>query len=150
MAEENWERQMLERLARDVLDEQRRARRWGIVFKLLTFGFLFLTLFAAVAAFSAKERTCLDKCTAQVEIRGDIVANGRASAEHVISGLQEAFKNPGTKGVVVRINSPGGSPVQAGQIYDEMRRLRAAYPDKPLFAVIEDIAASGGYYVASA
>jgi len=150
MAEENWERQLLERLARDVVDERRRARRWGILFKFLTLGFLFLLFFSVVAAFVGKERTCIDKCTAQVEVRGEIVSNARASAEHVISGLQAAFKNTGTKGVVVRINSPGGSPVQAGQIYDEMRRLRAAYPDKPLFAVVEDVAASGGYYVAAA
>jgi len=138
------------RLARDVVDERRRARRWGILFKFLTLGFLFLLFFSVVAAFVGKERTCIDKCTAQVEVRGEIVSNARASAEHVISGLQAAFKNTGTKGVVVRINSPGGSPVQAGQIYDEMRRLRAAYPDKPLFAVVEDVAASGGYYVAAA
>ena len=150
MAEDTSERQLLERLARDVLDERRRSRRWGILFRLLTFGFLFALLFAGVAAFSGKERICIDKCTALVEVRGDLASNSRASAEHVISGLQAAFKNTGAKGVVVRINSPGGSPVQAGQIYDEMRRLRAAYPDKPLFAVVEDIAASGGYYVAAA
>ena len=150
MSEDNWERQVIERLAQDVLDERRRARRWGILFKFLTFGFLFALLFVAVAAFTTRERVCLDKCTALVEVRGELEAGGRASAERVIAGLQAAFKNAGTKGVVVRINSPGGSPVQAGQINDEMRRMRSAHPDIPLLVVVEDIAASGGYYVAVA
>ena len=150
MADENWERTVLEQLARDALDERRRARRWGILFRSLTFGFLLAVLLAGVVLIGARERVCLEKCTALVEVRGELDAAGRASAERVIAGLQAAFKNSGTKGVVVRVNSPGGSPVQAGQIYDEMRRLRAAHPDIPLYAVVEEIAASGGYYVAAA
>jgi len=150
MADENWERTVLEQLARDALDERRRARRWGILFRSLTFGFLLALLLIGVVLIGARERVCLEKCTALVEVRGELDASGRASAERVNSGLQAAFKNPGTKGVVVRINSPGGSPVQAGQIYDEMRRLRAAHPDVPLYVVVEEIAASGGYYVAAA
>jgi protease-4 len=132
------------------LDERRRARRWGILFKLMTFGFLFALLVAALAVVTTRERVCLDKCTALVEVRGELEAGGRASAERVITGLQAAFKNAGTKGVVVRINSPGGSPVQAGQINDEMHRMRSLHPDIPLFVVVEDIAASGGYYIAVA
>jgi protease-4 len=150
MADENRERSALEELARDVLDERRRARRWGILFRSLTFGFLFIVLLAALAFSGARERICLEKCTALVDVRGELDATGRASAERVIAGLQAAFGNSGTKGVVVRINSPGGSPVQAGQIYDEMRRLRSLHPDTPLYAVVEEIAASGGYYVAAA
>ena len=73
-----------------------------------------------------------------------------ASADNVIAGLQEAFKDKRTQGVILRINSPGGSPVQAGHINDEIKRLRAKYPDIPLYAVVEDICASGGYYVAVA
>src|SRR5205823_13973970 len=69
---------------------------------------------------------------------------------NVIAGLQAAFKDKNTQGVIVRINSPGGSPVQAGQINDEMRRLKGKYPNTPLYAVVEDICASGGYYVAVA
>jgi protease IV len=148
--EDNWERGVLERLATDGLREQRLARRWGIFFKLLTFGFLFLILLAALGAWTGGERLCLDKCTAMVEIQGELDATGRASAENVIAGLQAAFKNKGTQGVVLRINSPGGSPVQAGEINDEIRRLRGKYPDTPIYAVVEEICASGAYYVAVA
>ncbi|HWZ72433.1 MAG TPA: S49 family peptidase [Casimicrobiaceae bacterium] len=148
--EDNWERRVLERLATDGLREQRRARRWGIFFKLLTFGFLFFVLFAALGAWTGSERLCLDKCTAMVEIQGEIDATGRASADNVIAGLQAAFKNKGTQGVVLKINSPGGSPVQAGEINDEIRRLRGKYPDTPIYAVVEEICASGAYYVAVA
>ena len=150
MADEHWERSVLEQLARDALDERRRARRWGILWKSLGFGFLVAASFVALVMIGARERICLDKCTALVEVRGELDSAGRASAERVIAALQAAFKNPGTKGVVVRINSPGGSPVQAGQIHDEMRRLRGLNPTIPLHVVIEEIAASGGYYVAAA
>ncbi|TMG98423.1 MAG: S49 family peptidase [Betaproteobacteria bacterium] len=139
--EDNWERRVLERLATDGLREQRRARRWGIFFKLLAFGFLFVVLFAALGAWTGSERLCLDKCTAMVEIQGEIDATSRASADNVIAGLQAAFKNKGTQGVVLKINSPGGSPVQAGEI---------KYPDTPIYAVVEEVCASGAYYVAVA
>jgi protease-4 len=148
--EDNWERRVLERLATDGLREQRRARRWGIFFKLLAFGFLSFVLFAALAAWTGGERLCLDKCTAMVEIQGELDATSRASADNVIAGLQAAFKNKGTQGVVLKINSPGGSPVQAGEINDEIRRLRGKYPDTPIYAVVEEICASGAYYVAVA
>src|SRR5512144_2931547 len=149
MADENWERSVLEELARESLIERRRARRWGIVWKSLTFFLLFAVLVGTVVVVGSRERVCSDKCTALVEVRGELDAASRASAEQVISGLQAAFKSAGTKGVVVRINSPGGSPVQAGQIYSEMRRLRTVYPNTPLYAVVDEIAASGGYYVAT-
>jgi len=148
--EDNWERGVLERLATAGLREQTRARRWGIFFKLLGLGLLFLILFAALGAWSSGERLCLDKCTALVDLQGEIDATGRSSAENVIAGLQAAFKNKGTQAVVLRINSPGGSPVQAGEINDEIRRLRAKYPDTPIYAVVEEICASGAYYVAVA
>ena len=83
-------------------------------------------------------------------MRGVIAHDSNASADIITGGLQEAFKDKRTQGVILRINSPGGSPVQAGYINDEIRRLRAKYPDIPLYAVIEDICASGGYYVAVA
>ena len=150
MAEENWERGVIERLATEGLSEQKRARRWGIFFKLLTFGFLFATLLLAIGAFSESTHTCLDKCTALVEMRGELDADAPASAENIMSGLQAAFKNKGTQGVVLRINSPGGSPVQAGEINDEIRRLRAKYPATPIYAVVEEVCASGAYYVAVA
>ena len=150
MAEENWERGVIERLATEGLREQKRARRWGIFFKLLTFAFLFATLLLAIGAFSEGAHTCLDKCTAVVELRGELDADSPASAENIMSGLQAAFKNKNTQGVVLRINSPGGSPVQAGEINDEIRRLRAKYPATPIYAVVEEVCASGAYYVAVA
>jgi len=150
MADEHWERGVIERLATEGLREQKRARRWGIFFKLLTFAFLFATLLLAIGAFSDSTHTCLDKCTALVEMRGELDADSPASAENIMSGLQAAFKNKNTQGVVLRINSPGGSPVQAGEINDEIRRLRAKYPATPLYAVVEEVCASGAYYVAVA
>ena len=150
MAEENWERGVIERLATEGLREQKRARRWGIFFKLLTFAFLIATLLLAIGAFSEGTHTCLDKCTALVEMRGELDADAPASAENIMSGLQAAFKSKGTQGVVLRINSPGGSPVQAGEINDEIRRLRAKYPATPIYAVVEEVCASGAYYVAVA
>jgi protease-4 len=148
--EDNWERRVLEQLASEGLREQRLARRWGIFFKLLTFGLLFLAVLAALGTLAGSEKICLDKCTGVVDIQGALETSSRASAENVIAGLQAAFKNKGTRGVVLRINSPGGSPVQAGEINDEIRRLRGKYPDTPIYAVVEEICASGAYYVAVA
>ena len=150
MAEENWERRVLEQLATEGLREQQRARRWSIFFKLLAFAFLFIGLFAAIGAWTQRETSCLDKCTAMVELRGELDADGQTNADNVITGLQAAFKDKGTQGVVLRINSPGGSPVQAGEINDEIKRLRGKYPDTPIYAVVDDICASGAYYVAVA
>ena len=99
---------------------------------------------------SGRRKSCPGKHTALVDLNGVISARQPASAENVMAGLQDAFKDKRTQGVILRINSPGGSPVQAGYINDEMRRLRAKYPDIPLYAVVEDICASGGYYVAAA
>jgi protease IV len=148
--EDNWERGVLERLATAGLREQTRARRWGIFFKLVGLGLLLLFVFAVLGAWSSGERLCLDKCTAMVDLQGEIDATGRASADNVIAGLQAAFKNKGTQAVLLRINSPGGSPVQAGEINDEIHRLRVKYPDTPLYAVVEEMCASGAYYVAVA
>ena len=145
---ENWERGVIEKLALEALKEQRRARRWGIFFKLL--GFAYLT-FLVVAFFDwGRTERLSEKHTALVELTGVIDAKGNASADNVNAALQGAFKDKKTQGVVLRINSPGGSPVQAGIIYDEIRRLRGLHPDIPMYAVVEDICASGGYYIASA
>jgi protease-4 len=107
-------------------------------------------LFLILASIGAGERGCLERCTALVELQGELDSSGRASAENVIAGLQAAFKDKGTQGVVLRIDSPGGSPVQAGAINDEIRRLRKKYPDTPIYAVVDEICASGAYYVAVA
>jgi len=147
---ENWERGVLERLVRSVLDEQRRARRWGILFKSLGFLYLFVVLFLVLGWFGGKDKGLPGKHTALVEVNGVIAADSQASAERINAGLQDAFKDTKTAGVILRVNSPGGSPVQAGQINGEMRRLRGLYPKVPLYVVVEDICASGGYYVAVA
>lgn len=147
---QGWEQEILEKLAFSSVNEQRRARRWGIFFKSLTFLYLFILLFIGLGWFSDNGVSMSGKHTAIVELRGEISANNVSSATNVNEGLKNAFKDKNTQGVILRINSPGGSPVQAGYINDEIQRLRAKYPNIPLYAVIEDICASGGYYVAVA
>jgi protease IV len=144
----NWERDVLEKLALSAIQEQRRARHWSILFKTLGFLYLFIVLFLAAGWFRSDGVSLPKAHTALVDLQG-VIASGQTSADRVISGLQGAFEDKKTKGVILRINSPGGSPVQAGQIYDEIKRLRAKYPNTPLYAVVEDICASGGYYVAA-
>lgn len=143
-----WERAAIERLAGAALQEQRRARRWGIFFKLLTFAYL-TVLILMVVDWGGRGETS-GKHTALVEVNGVIAPGTDASAERVMASLQAAFKDENTQGVVVRINSPGGSPVQSHSIYEEMRRLRKKHPAVPLYVVVEDLCASGGYYVAAA
>src|ERR671914_1735664 len=141
-----WERELVTKLATAALKEQRRARLWGIFFKLLTFAYV--TLFLVMAIDWKGDMAGGKKYTAMVEVNGIIAPGADASAEKITSALQAAFKDKSTQGVVVRINSPGGSPVQAQTIYDEMKRLRQKYPQIPLYAVVEDVCASGGYFVA--
>src|SRR5256884_4772286 len=144
-----WERELVTRLAMAAVREQRRARLWGIFFKLLTFAYLTLVLLLAVDWKGGADVVRGKKHTAMVEVNGIIAPGTDASAEKVNASLQAAFKDKNTQGVILRINSPGGSPVQSQTIYDEMRRLRKKYPDIPLYAVVEDICASGGYFVAA-
>jgi protease-4 len=146
-ASPNWEREVLEKLALSAIQEQRRTRHWSILFKTLGFLYLFIVLFL-VAGWFGSDGVSIKEHTALVDLQG-VIAADQASADSVISSLQGAFEDKKTKGVVLRINSPGGSPVQAGQIYDEIRRLRALHPKTPLYAVVDDICASGGYYVAA-
>ncbi len=143
---EGWEREVIEKLATAALREQRRARAWGIFFKLLTFAYLTVIILLAVDWKAHTETR--GRHTAVVEISGLIAPAADASAEKIVAALNDAFKDKHTAGVVLRINSPGGSPVQAQTIYDEMRRLRRKYPEIPLYAVVEDLCASGGYYAA--
>jgi protease IV len=145
----NWERGLIEKLAGAALKEQRRARRWGIFFKLLGFAYLTIVILL-VLDWRGPESLGAGKHTALVDIVGVIDARGDASADRITEALQNAFKNKNTQGVILRINSPGGSPVQAGIIYDEIRRLRGIHPNIPMYAVVEDICASGGYYIAAA
>jgi protease-4 len=142
-----WERELVTKLATAALKEQRRARLWGIFFKLLTFAYVSLVLIMALDWRSAEVGG--KKHTAMVDVNGLIAPGTDASAEKITAALQAAFKDKNTQGVVVRCNSPGGSPVQAQTIYDEMKRLRQKYPQIPLYAVVEDVCASGGYFVAA-
>src|SRR6266850_2742498 len=144
----SWERELVTKLANEALLEQRKRRRWGIFFKLLTFAYVTFLLIVMVDWSSRGDLTGGKKHTAMVELTGLIAPGTDASAERITTALQAAFKDKNTQGVVMRINSPGGSPVQAQTIYDEMRRLRLKYPDIPLYAVVEDICASGGYFIA--
>jgi protease-4 len=144
-----WERDTLNRLAFAALNEQRRARRWSVFFKFLLFSYLVGILFLYTPSMEL-DQAARDKHTALVELKGVIAPDKEGSADNVISGLRAAFENDKAKGVILRINSPGGSPVQAGYINDEIRRLRKKYPDTPLYAVVSDICASGGYYAAVA
>ena len=149
--EPQWERKVLERLASAALAEQKSRRRWGIFFKLLGFAYLTLVLLLLVDWGDSTDKLADGKKhTAVVELDGVISPDTQASAENITEALQKAFKDKTTQGVVLRINSPGGSPVQSGRINDEIGRLRAKYPSIPLYVVVEDMCASGGYYVAAA
>lgn len=146
-----WERETLERLVFATVREQRAARRWGIFFKL---SFVLLAFFAIWAYsdfdFGGSDIDSLGRHTALIEIDGAIDTEGSGSADTVIPELNKAFSDPGSAAVVLRINSPGGSPVQAGIIVDEIQRLKRGYPNKPLYVVVDEICASGGYYIAAA
>lgn len=143
-----WERKILEKLAFAALEEQKARRRWGIAFKALGFAYLLVVLIAVVDWGGNVEHQ--ERHTALVTLNGVIEAKGEASAENLSAALTAAFDEKNVAGVILRINSPGGSPVQAGIVNDEIRRLRGLHPDKPLYAVVEDMCASGGYYVAAA
>lgn len=146
-----WEKDIVERLAMGALEEQRRTRRWGIFFKFLLFTYLLLALLPLLLISMddlQMDEEDSDGHTALIQLNGVIADNSDASADKIITALRRAFKDEDTKGIILRINSPGGSPVQSGYINDEMERLREEYPDIPLYAVITDICASGGYYIA--
>lgn len=144
----DWERDVISKLAESGLREQKRARRWGIFFKLLTFAYL--TIVLLIYVYPQVNKSSSTRHTALVELNGVIADNEAASADNVVGALRDAFDNKNSAAVILRINSPGGSPVQSGYIYDEIKRLREKFPDKPLYAVVTDVCASGGYYVAAA
>jgi protease-4 len=145
-----WQEDIVNRLAFAALNEQRRSRRWNIFFKALFLAYLFLLFFALYLPEETGKGITVGKHTAVVELNGMIADNTEANADTIVRGLRAGFKDENTAGVILRINSPGRSPVQAGYVYDEIVRLRGIYPDTKLYAVITDMAASGGYYVAAA
>lgn len=149
--DKDWQQDVINRLAFAALNEQRRSRRWNIFFKSLLFGYLLLILLMLYLP-GAVDKTKLKtgKHTALIEINGVIADDTEANADDIISGLRSAFEERNTAGIILRINSPGGSPVQAGYVNDEIKRLRDKYPEKKVYAVVTDVCASGGYYIAAA
>ena len=146
---EGWEREVLEKLAFATIKEQRARRRWGIFFKFVTLSLIAFALWTSFGP-SVSDMENVGPHTALIKIDGTIEAKGAGDAEAVITALTKAYADPGSVGLILQINSPGGSPVQAGIINDEITRLRKQYPKKPLYVVVNEICASGGYYIAVA
>lgn len=146
---DGWERDVLERLALATLQEQRARRRWSIFFRFVILGIIALGIWFAVG-YGGEEAEITGPHTALVEIDGTIESGTSGAADTVIPALDDAYADDDTVGVILHINSPGGSPVQAGMINDEIMRLRKEYPRKPLYVVVDEICASGGYYIAAA
>lgn len=147
-----FEQTLVNRIAREFLAEQRRARRWNIAFKL--FIALFMLLFLLIYLFGKIDispgKLTDGKHTALIDIQGIIASSSQARADYVTASLRAAYEDSNTAGIILRINSPGGSPVQAGHVNDEIKRLKKGHPDIPVYAVIGDLCASGGYYIAVA
>ncbi len=146
-----WEQQMLQQMLNATLTENRRSRRWGIFFKTLGFSYLFLLL--GMVMWSEElvvKKVAAKEHTAMVKVDGVIAAETKASADKIVTGLRDAFEDKKTKGVILRLNTPGGSAVQSSYINRELVRLREKYPDIPVYAVCVEICASGGYYIAAA
>jgi len=145
---EPWERKVLQDLAFASLKEQRASRRWGYVFKGLILLYL-VAVFLVAMSNNTELQTHSEPHTALVEINGVIAAEADANADTIVTGIRKAFESQQAKGLILRINSPGGSPVQAGIINDEIARMQTTRPDFPVYAVIQDVCASGGYYIAA-
>jgi protease-4 len=146
----DFEQNLINRIAWEAVAEQRRARRWGIFFKFFFAGYLVLFLLIYLPGGWFEGKIPGGKHTALINIEGLIGTDYEANADYIVSGLRAAYEDKNTAGIILRINSPGGSPVQAGYVNDEIKRLREKHPDIPLYAVITDICASGGYYIAAA
>lgn len=144
----DWERDLLRDIALEGIKERRRARRWGIFFRFLTFGYLIALLILAPSCSPLFDTESVGRHTAVVRVEGLIAPDAPANAERIIQGLREAFAAPAVAGVMLRIDSPGGSPVEAGRIVDELHRLRARHPDVPVYAVGGNLMTSGAYYIA--
>jgi protease-4 len=145
---------IVERLVFAALREQTRARRWRVFFMLFFIAYLsvvtLILLFGDDTGYGAAGEADGDMHTAVVKVSGIIADGDDGDSANVIAGLKAAFEHDDTAGIVLEINSPGGSPVQAAYIFDEIMRLKKLHEDKPVYAVVSDIAASGGYFVAAA
>ncbi|MEJ2619091.1 MAG: signal peptide peptidase SppA [Candidatus Thiodiazotropha sp.] len=146
-----WERELLNQMVMATVAENRKSRRWGIFFKLLTFAYLFIIL--GLFLWSGKlevDQVTATEHTALIDVKGLISSETKASADKVVTALRKAYKDKKTKGIILRMNTPGGSPVQSRYINREIGRLKEKHPDIPVYAVVSDICASGGYYIAAA
>jgi protease-4 len=146
--EQEWK--VIGQLVSSIQVEQRRSRRWGIFFKSLTFVFLFSVLAIVMSGDDVESLSASQEHVAVIDVFGPIMTGADASSERLLPALADAFAAPNAKAVVLNINSPGGSPVQAGILFDELQLLKQAHPTKPLYAVIGDVGASGAYYIAAA
>lgn len=146
----DWERELVDKVVLGSIAESRRTRRWGIFFKSLTFLYLFVLLALWWNDDLGKSVSTASEYTALVEVNGVIAPDTKASADKVVTGLRNAFEDEKTKGIILRMNTPGGSPVQSRYIYEEITRLRKENPKIKVYAVIVDVCASGGYYIAAA
>ena len=146
----SWERDVLEKLALSAIKEQRSRRRWGYFFKGLILLYFIALLLVIMPGDGMLSQTTATDHTALVDIKGVIAADSEANADTINTALQNAFDNKSARGLIIRLNTPGGSPVQAGIINDEIKRLQTMRADFPVYAVIEDVCASGGYYIAVA
>ena len=145
-----FENSLANEFAKEVLKEQRKTRRWGIFFKLIIAVYIAAFFVIYIYENNSLRSFSPQKHTAVIEINGIISTETAANADFIITGLRNAYRDENTQGIILRINSPGGSPVQAGYVNDEIKRLREKHPDIPVFAVITDICTSGGYYIAVA
>lgn len=139
---------ILTELTREALVEKRRSRRWSIFFRFLFAALILAAILIPLLANLAPDGD--SRHTAVVDVKGVIAEGMDASANNIISAMENAYEDNNTAGILLRINSPGGSPVQAGIVYDEIKRLREKHPDIPVHAVVTDVCASGGYYIAAA
>jgi protease-4 len=145
-----WEKQALERLLNENIKERASERRWRTFWRFVWLGLVLIAAYGIFEPFKSKSGSVLGKHTAVIAIEGEIASNTPANAADINSALRAAFESADSSGVILKINSPGGSPVQAGMIHDEILRLRTAYPKKHLYVVVQEICASGGYYIAAA
>lgn len=147
--EKEWK--LIEKLLGQAQEEHRKSRRWGVFFKVLTFVYLFVLLAVMLNGRSGGSSLAVaEEHVAVVTVNGVIAPDQDASADLIVTGLTRAFEAENSKAVLLKINSPGGSPVQSNQVYNAIKRLRAEYPDKKVYAAITDVGASGAYYIASA
>lgn len=145
-----WEREVVEKLAFAAITEQRLARRWGIFFKMLMFGYLLAILGVTMYPKFKQEIGGGKNHTAVINLAGMIAEDQNANADSIIDSLRSAAKDKNTKGIILHANSPGGSPVQSAYIYDEIKKIKKEHPTLPIHAVVSDICASGCYYIVSA